>query len=280
VVGRDITSEVLPHAEIKIFLTASLESRAQRKYHECKGKVSLEELKRELSERDERDKNRSLSPLKKTADSYEIDTTDLSLAEVIEKINSLLDPPLPITFSAELLEKELEIFVGKLERIRSNQISLETIRGLTIIYQGERKPLKTISSLRISPSNELVIRAFEPQLTSLITEPVRKMGYKLEGITKNEAYFTLLSSGESREKLTRDVKSITEEGKVAFRQVRQAFREKIGVLAQGKSDKRGELRISADQKRKYEIEMEKLVKDYQEKLIRAEEKKIRELGKI
>ncbi|CAG8765152.1 3935_t:CDS:2 [Gigaspora margarita] len=86
VVGRDITSEVLPHAEIKIFLTASLESRTQRKYCEGKGEVVLEELRQELSERDERDKNRPLSPLKKTADSYEMDTTDLSLDEVLEKI--------------------------------------------------------------------------------------------------------------------------------------------------------------------------------------------------
>jgi len=90
VVGRDITSEVLPRAEIKIFLTASLELRTQRKYREGKGKVALEALKQELSERDERDKNRPLSPLKKTADCYEIDTTDLSLDEVLEKIKLML----------------------------------------------------------------------------------------------------------------------------------------------------------------------------------------------
>ncbi|CAG8799978.1 7951_t:CDS:2 [Cetraspora pellucida] len=179
----------------KFGLTIGSLSRTAKNYSPLSTK-SDSGRRRELSERDERDKNQEI---KKKA--------------------------------TELLEKELEIFVGKLERIRSNQISLETIRGLTISYQGEKKPLKTISSLRVSPSNELIIRVFEPQLTSLIVEPVRKMGYKLEGITKNEAYFTLLSSGESREKLIRDVKSITEEGKVAFRQVRQALREKIWGLS-------------------------------------------------
>ena len=69
VVGRDITSEVLPDAKLKIFLTASLEERAKRRNNQYKVRSSFEEAKEELQARDERDKNRKISPLIKTVDS-------------------------------------------------------------------------------------------------------------------------------------------------------------------------------------------------------------------
>ena len=86
VVGRDITSEVLPTAQIKIFLTASLEERARRRNNQYEKKVNPAEVKRELEERDQRDTNRPISPLIKTADSWELDTTHLSLTESVEKV--------------------------------------------------------------------------------------------------------------------------------------------------------------------------------------------------
>ncbi|CAG8758583.1 34204_t:CDS:2 [Racocetra persica] len=177
------------------------------------------------------------------------------------------------------LEKELRVFVGKLEKIRSNQISLEMIRGLTINYQGERKPLKTLANFRISPSNELVIQTFESKFVSLIIEVVKQQGYKLAGSTKKEAYFTLSSSGETREKLIRDVKVITEEGKTAFRLVRQDIRKEISSSINSKSSKKG-TNLFTDQKRKYEIQMDELIKNYQQKLIHAKAKKIQELEKV
>jgi cytidylate kinase len=69
VVGRDITSEVLPHAEIKIFLTADLETRLKRRHQEHEEKNSLNQIKKTLLIRDERDQKRAISPLKKTKDS-------------------------------------------------------------------------------------------------------------------------------------------------------------------------------------------------------------------
>jgi len=69
VVGRDITSEVLPDAKLKIFLTASLEERAKRRNNQYKVRSSFEEAKEKLQARDERDKNRKISPLIKTVDS-------------------------------------------------------------------------------------------------------------------------------------------------------------------------------------------------------------------
>jgi CMP/dCMP kinase len=96
VVGRDITSEVLPEAEVKIFLTASLEERAKRRNNQYGEKLSSKEAKNQLQERDERDKSRKISPLKKTADSWELDTTFLSPGESVEKILKHLNEKLKI----------------------------------------------------------------------------------------------------------------------------------------------------------------------------------------
>ncbi|MCE8163339.1 MAG: (d)CMP kinase [Candidatus Moeniiplasma glomeromycotorum] len=86
VVGRDITSQILPTAEIKIFLTASLDARTQRRYQETTSKTTWNKVATELEQRDQCDQTRSLAPLQKTADSWELDTTNLSLVESVEKI--------------------------------------------------------------------------------------------------------------------------------------------------------------------------------------------------
>jgi CMP/dCMP kinase len=88
VVGRDITSEVLPQAEVKIFLTADLENRAERRYQQYSKKITKEEIKKELQARDKNDKGRKNSPLIKTLDSWELDTTHLSPEETVEMILS------------------------------------------------------------------------------------------------------------------------------------------------------------------------------------------------
>lgn len=87
VVGRDIASQVLPQAEIKIFLTASLVARTQRRYQQSTQKnYTWDEIATELQQRDQRDQNRSLAPLTKTADSWELDTTNLSPEQSVKKI--------------------------------------------------------------------------------------------------------------------------------------------------------------------------------------------------
>jgi CMP/dCMP kinase len=87
--GRDIGTVVFPNADLKFFLTASAESRAQRRYDELKLKHSaatFEETLSEINQRDERDQNRADSPLKQAADAIVIDSTALSLDEVIEQM--------------------------------------------------------------------------------------------------------------------------------------------------------------------------------------------------
>lgn len=87
--GRDIGTRVLPDAEVKIFMNASVEERAERRYKEniAKGFESdLEQLKEEIRLRDKLDSEREASPLVKAEDAVEIDTTALSIDGVVEKI--------------------------------------------------------------------------------------------------------------------------------------------------------------------------------------------------
>ncbi len=86
--GRDMGSVVFPQADLKIFLTATLEERARRRYKQLKEQgigASLDAVLNELAERDERDRNRSVAPLKPAEDAIVIDSTDLSIDEVLEK---------------------------------------------------------------------------------------------------------------------------------------------------------------------------------------------------
>ncbi|RFB16992.1 (d)CMP kinase [Bacillus sp. HNG] len=87
--GRDIGTHVLPNAEVKIFLLASVEERALRRHEEnlSKGYQSdLEQLKLEIAARDKLDSEREVAPLRKAEDAIEIDTTSLSIEEVVAKI--------------------------------------------------------------------------------------------------------------------------------------------------------------------------------------------------
>jgi CMP/dCMP kinase len=87
--GRDIGTHVIPDAEVKIFLLASVEERAERRHSENlrKGFPSdLEKLKEEIALRDKIDSEREVAPLKKAEDAIEIDTTSLSINEVVQEI--------------------------------------------------------------------------------------------------------------------------------------------------------------------------------------------------
>lgn len=92
--GRDIGTHVLPNAEVKIFLLASVEERAKRRFEENVKKgynVNYETLAEEIRRRDKIDSEREISPLKKADDALEIDTTSLTIDEVAEKILQVVD---------------------------------------------------------------------------------------------------------------------------------------------------------------------------------------------
>ncbi|MGI2254746.1 (d)CMP kinase [Staphylococcus cohnii] len=92
--GRDIGTVVLPDADLKIYMIASVEERAVRrqKDNEIRGiQSTVEQLKKEISERDQYDMNREISPLKKADDAITIDTTGMSIEEVTDKILTLVE---------------------------------------------------------------------------------------------------------------------------------------------------------------------------------------------
>ncbi|MER8047802.1 (d)CMP kinase [Streptomyces sp. NPDC094032] len=88
--GRDIGTTVLPDADLKIFLTASPEARAARRSGEVKG-ADVHATKEALVKRDAADSSRKTSPLAKAADAVEVDTTELTLDQVIECVVTLVD---------------------------------------------------------------------------------------------------------------------------------------------------------------------------------------------
>ncbi|WP_263628059.1 (d)CMP kinase [Rossellomorea aquimaris] len=92
--GRDIGTHVIPDAEIKVFLLASVDERAQRRHEEnlSKGYPSdLDQLKEEIARRDKIDSEREVAPLRKAEDATEIDTTSLSISEVVDQIMVLVE---------------------------------------------------------------------------------------------------------------------------------------------------------------------------------------------
>lgn len=91
--GRDIGTHVIPDATLKIYLNASIEERAYRRYLDLKEKgidEKLDEIKSDIAKRDNRDMNREFAPLVKAVDAYEINTTNLDINEVVDKIMTLM----------------------------------------------------------------------------------------------------------------------------------------------------------------------------------------------
>lgn len=91
--GRDIGTHVLPQAEVKIYLSASIEERAKRRYLELTqmGRTeTLAEIEEEIRKRDEMDMNRSSAPLQKAEDAHEIDSTGLTIEQVVNHILTIV----------------------------------------------------------------------------------------------------------------------------------------------------------------------------------------------
>ena len=91
--GRDIGTVVFPNAEVKIFLTATVEERAMRRYKELVAKgeqVVLEELQKDIAERDKQDMEREISPLRQAEDAIYLDTSDMTIDEVTAYILNLV----------------------------------------------------------------------------------------------------------------------------------------------------------------------------------------------
>ena len=92
--GTDICSVIVPDADIKLFITVNLKTRALRRYKELKSKkknISYQEVFKSLKKRDKSDINRRISPLKKTKDSILLNTSNLSIRRCFLKIKKIID---------------------------------------------------------------------------------------------------------------------------------------------------------------------------------------------
>ncbi len=90
--GRDIGTQVLPDAALKIYLTASVEERAKRRFLELQNKdvqADMQDIREDIRMRDERDMNRDISPLRKAEDAVFLDASDLTIEEVCQKVIGL-----------------------------------------------------------------------------------------------------------------------------------------------------------------------------------------------
>ena len=91
--GRDMGTVIFPDAKYKVFLTASAEERARRRYKQLKDKgvsANLDSLLHEIAARDERDAGRAVAPLKPAADAVIVDSTGMPITEVIERVLAVL----------------------------------------------------------------------------------------------------------------------------------------------------------------------------------------------
>lgn len=90
--GRDIGTCVLPNAQVKIYLTASVETRAERRYQELQEKgaaCDLDVIKKDIADRDYQDMHREISPLKQAEDAILVDSSDMGIEEVVETIKNI-----------------------------------------------------------------------------------------------------------------------------------------------------------------------------------------------
>lgn len=88
--GRDITTVVFPDAEVKLYLDASLEARATRRHEQGTSELTYEEIYRTIAERDELDRNKAVGSLTQSEDAIYIDTSDLTIDQVCDKVLSII----------------------------------------------------------------------------------------------------------------------------------------------------------------------------------------------
>lgn len=91
--GRDIGTSILPQANVKIFLTASVDTRARRRYNELveKGQpCDYDQIRKDIAQRDQRDMTREVSPLRQSEDAVRIDSSDMTIEQVVETIKQMI----------------------------------------------------------------------------------------------------------------------------------------------------------------------------------------------
>ncbi|MEO0212803.1 MAG: (d)CMP kinase [candidate division WOR-3 bacterium] len=162
--GRDIGTVVLPNADFKFFITASVEERARRRYEQLKDKnKSYEEILEQLKQRDKMDLERSIAPLRISREAFIIDTTDMSEDEVIEEILRIINENLKV---GTVISKE-----GKKLSVFSNNRTFMAIPRGKVIKKYERIYVGDIVIGKIE-NNMFVIEDIRERKNVLLRPPV------------------------------------------------------------------------------------------------------------
>jgi cytidylate kinase len=192
--GRDMGSTVFPTAEIKIFLTARPEVRAQRRFLELQEKApaSLAEIEKEITERDLRDSTRSISPLRQAQDATVIDTSDLSIVDVVDTIvaHAKAYP------HHELFEHQADIGIRGIGRTVSEAFAQAALALTAVITDPASVAPKTAVTITLS-SEEIDSLLFD-FLNRLIYEmDTQRMLFSRFDITISGLQLTAILYGES-----------------------------------------------------------------------------------
>ena len=186
--GRDIGTVVFPNAELKIFLVASVEVRAERRYKERLEKgdnsISLEETIKEIEARDLQDSTRAISPLKKAEDAVEVDTSNLSIDAVIKEIVRLVterglkmeDVKIDVKNEEEVLEQEenLEAEEKVEENDPAEELAPEASEEKVEAAEPEKKELPKLKELQLVEGTVIEIIAAESEKKDSEGKVVRK----------------------------------------------------------------------------------------------------------
>ena len=186
--GRDIGTVVFPNAELKIFLVASVEVRAERRYKERLEKgdnsISLEETIKEIEARDLQDSTRAISPLKKADDAIEVDTSNMSIDAVIKEIVRLVterglkmeDVKIDVKNEEEVLEQEenLEAEEKVEENDPAEELAPEASEEKVEAAEPEKKELPKLKELQLVEGTVIEIIAAESEKKDAEGKVVRK----------------------------------------------------------------------------------------------------------
>lgn len=152
--GRDIGTTVLPNANIKIYLTASVEERAQRRYKENieRGiQSNLEEIKQDILNRDIQDSERVNSPLRKADDACEIDSSYMTINEVVNKINDIVQKKGGYKMEFDVKKVEVgSIVEGEVVQVNDNDILVDIgymTEGVIYLNELSMKDIKKASEI-------------------------------------------------------------------------------------------------------------------------------------
>lgn len=185
--GRDIGTVVFPNADLKIYLIASVEVRAERRYKERLEKgnneISLEDTIKEIEARDLQDSTRAISPLKKADDAIEVDTSNMSIDAVIKEIVRLVterglkmeDVKIDVKNEEEVLEQQEEVKEEKVEESpETEEVVEEASEEKVEAAEPEKKELPKLKELQLVEGTVIEIIAAESEKKDSEGKVVRK----------------------------------------------------------------------------------------------------------